>query len=340
LRRASALSGTGAWSDTAPMRRLTISTNDLPDHLDDRTRFELWRETYCEWVVATDLQRLDDSPFTGQWDFAGMRNLLLARFQGSRHSITRTTQQVSAFPQERYFLCFNLAPTAFSFSKSGRKETVDMDRALLFSGTEAFSCHGVRSWISVGIPKPVLQKLVPDVENLATSALDGTSPALDHLKRYIGLLMEPGALTDDPVLAEHVETTVCDLIALALGAAENNAAFARLRGLRAARCADILREITSCFADPAFSIKIVAANIGVSPSYVQQLLRETGVSLSDRVLELRMQKARRMLADRCNDHLKVSEIAFACGFNETSYFNRCFRRRFGDTPLNYRSEQG
>jgi AraC-like DNA-binding protein len=33
----------------------------------------------------------------------------------------------------------------------------------------------------------------------------------------------------------------------------------------------------------------------------------------------------------------VIEIAHACGFNEVSYFNRCFRRRFGDTPTQYRS---
>jgi len=322
------------------MRRLTISTDDLPDHLDDRTRFELWRDTYCEWVGATELQCLDDGPFTGHWDFAGVRDLLLARFRGSRHSITRTARQVSDFPQERYFLLFNLAPTAFSFSKSGRKETVYADQALLFSGMEAFSCHGALSWMTVGIPKQVLQRLVPDVENLTASALGGTSPALDQLKRYVGMLMEPGSLADDPALTEHVEATVCDLLALALGAAGHNAALARLRGLRAARCAEILREIANRFADPALSIKTVAARIGVSPSYVQQLLRETGASLSERVLELRLQKARRMLTDRRNDHLKVSEIAFACGFNETSYFNRCFRRRFGDTPLNYRSGQG
>ena len=321
------------------MRRLTISTDDLPDHLDDRTRFELWRDTYCEWVGATDLQRLDDGPFAGQWDFAGLRDLLLARFHGPRHSITRTAQQVSAFPQERYFLCFNLAPTAFSFSRSGRKETIQADRALLFSGMETFSCHGAQSWMSIGIPKPVLQRLVPDVENLTRSTLDGASPALDHLKRYIGMLMEPGALADDPVLTEHVEATVYDLVTVALGAAKHNAALARMRGLRAARCAEVLREIASSFADPVFSIRSVAAKTGVSPSYVQQLLRETGASLSERVLELRLQKARRMLSDRRNDHLKVSEIAFACGFNETSYFNRCFRRRFGDTPLNYRGEQ-
>jgi AraC-like DNA-binding protein len=54
------------------------------------------------------------------------------------------------------------------------------------------------------------------------------------------------------------------------------------------------------------------------------------------VLELRLQKARSMLADRRCDRLRVSEIAYASGFNEVSYFNRCFRRRFGATPTHFR----
>jgi AraC-like DNA-binding protein len=29
---------------------------------------------------------------------------------------------------------------------------------------------------------------------------------------------------------------------------------------------------------------------------------------------------------------RISDIAFACRFNDLSYFNRCFRRRFGLTP--------
>jgi AraC-like DNA-binding protein len=43
-----------------------------------------------------------------------------------------------------------------------------------------------------------------------------------------------------------------------------------------------------------------------------------------------------MLADRRCDRLRVSEIAYASGFNEVSYFNRCFRRRFGATPTHFR----
>jgi transcriptional regulator GlxA family with amidase domain len=67
-------------------------------------------------------------------------------------------------------------------------------------------------------------------------------------------------------------------------------------------------------------------------------LHETGLSLAERVLELRLQKARAMLADPRHDRLKIIEIAYACGFNEVSYFNRCFRRRFGASPTQYRGE--
>jgi AraC-like DNA-binding protein len=43
-----------------------------------------------------------------------------------------------------------------------------------------------------------------------------------------------------------------------------------------------------------------------------------------------------LLGDARHDALKVSDIALACGFNEISYFNRCFRRRFGAAPTQFR----
>ncbi|MBR0751329.1 AraC family transcriptional regulator [Bradyrhizobium jicamae] len=318
------------------MRKLTVTTDDLPDHLDDRTRFNLWREAFCDWLGATDLAHLDPGPFRGRWDFAAVRDLLLVRFRGSMHSIIRTAEQVTALPQARYFLSFNLAAAEFVFSQSGRDEAIAGGRALLFSGTEPFACRGAQSWASIGIPLSMLQRLVPDIDGLTGSALDGAAPMLMHLNHYVGMLLEPGGLTDDPILTEHVEATVCDLVALALRSAGDTVAVARLRGLRGTRCGEVLRAIGQGFADPALSVQIIAAKIGVSASYVQQLLRETGVNFSERVLELRLQKARRMLADRRNDHLKVSDIALACGFNEASYFNRCFRRRYGDVPLRHR----
>jgi AraC-like DNA-binding protein len=45
--------------------------------------------------------------------------------------------------------------------------------------------------------------------------------------------------------------------------------------------------------------------------------------------ELRLRKAAELLVHRDG---RISDVAFACGFNDLSYFNRCFRRRFGLTP--------
>ena len=47
-----------------------------------------------------------------------------------------------------------------------------------------------------------------------------------------------------------------------------------------------------------------------------------------------------MLADPRHDRVKVSDIALACGFNAVSHFNRCFRRRFGAPPTQFRGGEG
>jgi AraC-like DNA-binding protein len=44
-----------------------------------------------------------------------------------------------------------------------------------------------------------------------------------------------------------------------------------------------------------------------------------------------------MLADPRNDRLKIIDVAYACGFNEVSYFNRSFRRQFGASPTALRA---
>lgn len=37
-----------------------------------------------------------------------------------------------------------------------------------------------------------------------------------------------------------------------------------------------------------------------------------------------------------NSSLSITEVAFACGFNDTSYFIQCFKRKTGLTPAEYR----
>lgn len=138
-----------------------------------------------------------------------------------------------------------------------------------------------------------------------------------------------------PALAGLAATHMQDLVALMLGAQRDEAEVARLGGLRAARLRAVLAEIDRHFAEPDFSGAAAGAGIGISERTVQDLLQETGVGFSSRVLELRLQRALTLLAS-ADEPRRVSQIAYACGFNSVAHFNRCFRRRFGETPTQAR----
>jgi AraC-like DNA-binding protein len=99
--------------------------------------------------------------------------------------------------------------------------------------------------------------------------------------------------------------------------------------VRAVRLKAVLMILEKRFAEPDFSAQKLAA-AALSERYVNELLYEAGASFTLRLLELRLRKAADLLAQPAER--RISDIAFDCGFNDLSYFNRCFRRRFGLTP--------
>jgi transcriptional regulator GlxA family with amidase domain len=112
---------------------------------------------------------------------------------------------------------------------------------------------------------------------------------------------------------------------------------AKLGGVRAARLGTVIAEIDRGFSDQQFSTRALATKLGLSVRYVQDLLKASGVTVTERILELRLQKAEAMLQQDLGRALKVSEVAATCGFSEVSYFHRCFRRRFGSSPAKLRA---
>ena len=56
-----------------------------------------------------------------------------------------------------------------------------------------------------------------------------------------------------------------------------------------------------------------------------------------------IQYLRRFRLDQTRDellispHAPIADIAYSCGFNDVSYFNRCFLKTYGETPSEYRA---
>ena len=63
--------------------------------------------------------------------------------------------------------------------------------------------------------------------------------------------------------------------------------------------------------------------------------KATGLDFTGYVSRVRIEKAKHMLL---NPNLRVSEIAFAVGFQSLTHFNRVFKNIVGESPTEYRLE--
>lgn len=79
----------------------------------------------------------------------------------------------------------------------------------------------------------------------------------------------------------------------------------------------------------------VAAFLNLHPNHLSRLFTRCGsVSFNHHLLGIRLRHAKQMLADPA---LNIGDIATACGFTDTNYFVRCFRKETGIPPVRWRS---
>jgi AraC-like DNA-binding protein len=78
----------------------------------------------------------------------------------------------------------------------------------------------------------------------------------------------------------------------------------------------------------------VAKAVNMSAFYFCKMFRQaTGLTFTDYLARIRVEKVKNMLLD---PHKRVSEVAFAAGFQSLSQFNRVFRKVAGESPTTYR----
>ena len=81
----------------------------------------------------------------------------------------------------------------------------------------------------------------------------------------------------------------------------------------------------------------LAAAVFLNPDYLtRRFKQETGMSISDYVIEKRLSLAKNLL--RKTD-MSIVEIAERSGFSYSSYFVRLFKKKTGITPQQYREQQ-
>ncbi|UVK47858.1 AraC family transcriptional regulator [Mesorhizobium sp. AR07] len=312
-----------------PSASFRLTTEMFPE----RDRVEITREVYGRTVLKVDLDPL--APAQIDMRVRALPGLGIATGSSSEFRVHHTASLIDS---DDLVLLAALDGTSV-MKHRGREEAVGNGQALIMSGEEVglnlIGPGGFR-FVNMSFSRNQLSPLIGDPATVLMRPLPTQSGAMRLLLDYVQSVQEVG----DELTAEawHLAAThIFDLAALAMGATRDAAEIARGRGVGVARLRAIKADIVAHGGHIDLSARDVAARHGLSARYVRKLFEREGTSLIDFMIDQRLVRAHRMLSDPRHAGRSITEIAYEAGFNDLSYFNRAFRRRYDATPSDVRA---
>ncbi|MDA3928184.1 MAG: response regulator, partial [Prolixibacteraceae bacterium] len=99
---------------------------------------------------------------------------------------------------------------------------------------------------------------------------------------------------------------------------------------------EIFEIIETNFADSEFNVeKLISTSVYSRTVLYNKVKGMLGVSPVDLIRQIRLKHAARLISE--GGH-KISEAAYACGFNDPKYFRKCFKIMYGVNPTEYKNE--
>lgn len=315
-----------------PPSTLRFSTANLPE----RERLPMFREVFGRSLANMDIEPLEERC----WAEIELRALPCASIMWGRNSAHRfeMLRDRSRGSDELALLwaVSPMSPEAKMLTHVGKETTLKNGMAVLTSCASPLSavCSSMPWHTTIKLDRARLAPLLASPEDLLMDPVAPDSEALRLLKTYVdGFRAEP---PQEAAVQHAVVTHICDLVALAMGTTRDAAELARDRGLRAARLYAIKRSVRENLDDQGFSVGDVATRQAVTPRYVQMLFEREGTTFSLFLLGERLKFAHRLLCDPRLSTRPIGAIALDAGFGDLSYFNRVFRRAYGETPSDVR----
>jgi AraC-like DNA-binding protein len=335
MQRATANSGA---ADTgvagADGRIIQFSTEDIPEP--DRVAF--WREHYGRIMLRADIEPAREVPFSAHNRWLALPSLQLLDGASSPMKIARRRQHLCD-GNDDVVVAIN-STGSVAIESGGREQTLREGEAIVLSGAEPFTFDRLSFGhsFSFRVPRRAFETTDLAIDEALMRPIGRDRTALKLLTHYASWLLHSGGGLDRPLLKLSVRH-LNDLLALAIDDAPDFGETARTRGLRAARLRLAKSYIISHSERRDVSIGSVAANLHVTPRYLQRLFEADGTTFSEFLIRQRLARAHQLLCDPNSQKLAISSIAYDVGFGDLSYFNRRFRRQYGLTPGEVRHDK-
>lgn len=303
---------------------MTFWSTDL---IPERERFSFWREVISDTIFSISPEAPQDQ-FSARVRVRGCGPLRFAMCQSTSYEIIRSQRDIDRTSADQYSVYLQLRGHSL-VTQAGETADLDYNDIALADCRRPYrarlSDNGLRA-VAV-LPRPMVNSRAPWLSERPLHKVPSNSRYLGLARRHmIHLISDSLTESETGLLTENL----CNLLALA---AAPDLQPSRLRS--ELQTMAILAFCRQNVHRADLSPRFVAEHFGISVRTLHGRFGKLGTTFGRWLLKTRLENCARSLKDP-RQHRYVSEIAYDCGFNDLSYFNKAFRARFEMPPTEWR----
>ena len=301
------------------------------DSIRERERFSFWHEMVCKSVLNVSTNSVPER-FSARITGRSFDKLRFAVFDCTGHELVRSRQQVARAPEDYYVITLHLRGRS-RFSQGDEAIALEPNEIAIVDGQRPFQIAFMEpvKRASAVIPHAMIDQRAPWLRSGPRRKIAANSLYADLVRRHL-LQLTGGGPGMSETEAMLLTDNLCNLLALATAReiAPNRMQPELMLEALLAYCRQELHN-------PLLSPSRVAAHFGISVRTLHLRFQQLGKSFGRWLLENRLDACGKALRDLHRRSDSISEIAYRCGFNDLSHFNKAFRARFGMPPRQWRS---
>jgi len=319
---------------TTPAAPLPATTDLLrwsTDAVEARDRLDYWVGAICECFLEMDASSPTPSRFGCELLSAPLHSLRVNRVRGSAQDVFRTRAAISRSRENFYYLLCKESTACNVVQQGAHADRLLPGDLALIDSRRSYELHFHESVdiFSIQLPTEWLETWLPDPRLHLGRRIDGGLGWGLALSAYVRQLSTPIGALPASLVADHLGS----LLSLAVE-----------RESTEQPCRDLAARIDEALGgrctEPDLCANDIAAMLGISVRTLHRALAARQQTFAERLMQHRIQRARRMLESPAFDRVTTAEIGRRVGLVDPSHFVRVCRRLSGCTPQELRLRRG
>jgi AraC family transcriptional regulator, positive regulator of tynA and feaB len=300
-----------------------------------REKFDYWHDVVCRNLVDLDYRLIGKGPFEATYTGSRLDALNMSRIQASPHQASRSSAGIARNDSESLVFNFVLAG-ALTSEQDGRRTRLKVGEGAFCDARRPYRLESDEPFTiaCLQMPRHLVESRISGLHRLSGFNLCERGELGPLVFAYLSRLIERAPMIEGPTAAkvcqnfsDLVVSTLADLVESSLPP------LTEYRSLALMRVKDVVERNLS---NRRLGPDMVAAELRLSPRYINNLLEAEETSLSRYIWQRRIERSAEQLLDQGLRGRSISSIALNNGFNDLSHFSKAFRERFGQSPREYR----